>query len=180
MRNLNKTKYLLRSRNSVKRKATPGQPNPGTLLSENKASYKTLELTYPYAVVIPLTLIRSLSWTLHNQISYLKGFFMDSFTLGPTPKINFTRTIEHTSATAWVLADLRFSLNTLSKLREFNTEFCTIDKPRALYLYAYRKPKTTEIRTLAIERPDRSLATSGQSFAISFQKQCNSILTGIF
>jgi len=59
---------------------------------------------------------------------------MDSFTLGPTPKIDFTETVKHTPATAWELEDLWFSLNTLSKLREFNTEFCTIDKPRALYL----------------------------------------------
>jgi len=40
---------------------------------------------------------------------------MDSFTLGPTPKIDFTQTTEHTLATAWELADLWFSLNTLSK-----------------------------------------------------------------
>jgi hypothetical protein len=40
---------------------------------------------------------------------------MDSFTLGPTPKIDFTRTVEHTPAMAWELANLRFSLNTLSK-----------------------------------------------------------------
>jgi hypothetical protein len=40
---------------------------------------------------------------------------MDSFTLGPTPKIDFTRIVEHTLATARELADLRFSLNTLSK-----------------------------------------------------------------
>jgi hypothetical protein len=81
---------------------------------------------------------------------------MDSLTLGPTPKIDFTRTVKHTPATAWELADLRFSLNTLSKLREFNIEFCTIDKPKALYLYAYRKPKTAQIRALAVERPDGS------------------------
>jgi len=51
--------------------------------TENKASYKTLVLTYPYAVVIPLTLTRSPSWTLPNQVSYLKGSSMESFTLGP-------------------------------------------------------------------------------------------------
>jgi hypothetical protein len=33
--------------------------DPGNSLSKNKASYKTLVLTYPYAVVIPLTLTRS-------------------------------------------------------------------------------------------------------------------------
>jgi hypothetical protein len=82
---------------------------------KNKASYKTRVLTYPYAEVIPLTLTQGLSWTLPNQIFHLKGFLMDSFTLGPTLKIDFTRTVEHTPATAWELADLRFSLNTLSK-----------------------------------------------------------------
>jgi hypothetical protein len=128
MQNLNKTRYLLQSGNSVKRNTTPRQPNPGNPLSKNKASYKTVVLTYPYAVVIPLTLTRSPSWTLSNQIFHLKGFLMDSFTLGPTPKIGFTRTVEHTSATTWELADLRFSLNTLSKLREFNAEFCTKQK----------------------------------------------------
>jgi hypothetical protein len=40
----------------VKRKITSGQPNPGTPLSKNKASYKTLVLIYPYVVVIHLTL----------------------------------------------------------------------------------------------------------------------------
>jgi hypothetical protein len=52
---------LLRSGNSMKRKTTLGKPNPGTPLSKNKTSYKTLVLTYPHAVVIPLTLTRSLS-----------------------------------------------------------------------------------------------------------------------
>jgi len=36
---------LLRSGNSVKRKTTLGQPNPGNPQSKNKASYKTLVLT---------------------------------------------------------------------------------------------------------------------------------------
>jgi hypothetical protein len=43
----------------VKRKTTPGQPNPGTPLSKNKASYKALVLTKPIAIVIPLTITRS-------------------------------------------------------------------------------------------------------------------------
>jgi len=59
---------------------------------------------------------------------------MDSFTLEPTPKIEFTRTIEHTLATVLELANLRFSLNTLSKPRELTVEFCTIYKPKAPYL----------------------------------------------
>jgi len=59
---------------------------------------------------------------------------MDSFTLGSTPKIDFTLTVEHTPATVIELADLQFSLNTFSKLREFNTEFYTKHMPRGLYL----------------------------------------------
>jgi len=43
----------------MKRKTTLRQSNPGNPLSENKASYKTFVLTYPYAVVIPLTLTRN-------------------------------------------------------------------------------------------------------------------------
>jgi hypothetical protein len=39
---------------------------------------------------------------------------MKSFTLGLLPKIDFTRTVEHTLATARELADLPISLNTLS------------------------------------------------------------------
>jgi hypothetical protein len=59
---------------------------------------------------------------------------MDSFTLGPTPKIDFTRTVEHTPAMAGELADLRFSLNTLSKHCGIRYRIHTIYKPRALYL----------------------------------------------
>jgi hypothetical protein len=106
---------LLQSGTSVKRKTTPWQPNPGNPLSKNKASYKTLILTQPYAIVIPLTLTRSPLWTLPNQIFPLKEFLMDSFTLEPTPNIDFTRTIEHTPETTWEPTNLWFSLNTLSK-----------------------------------------------------------------
>jgi hypothetical protein len=92
----------------MKRKTTPGSQTHDIHYTENKANYKTIVLTYPYAIVIPLTLTRSLSWTLPNQVSYLKGSSMDSFTLGPIPKIDFTRTVEHTP-----------SLSTM----EFDTEF---------------------------------------------------------
>jgi len=99
----------------MKRKTTPRQPNPGNPLSKDKASYKALVLTKTIAVVIPLTITRSLSGTLPNQVSYLKRSLMESFTLGPTPNIDFTRIVEHTPATARELADLQISLNTLSK-----------------------------------------------------------------
>jgi len=81
----------------MKRKTTPRQPNSGNSLSKDKASYKALVLTKPIAVVIHLTITRSPSWMLTYQVSYLKGSLMNSFTLGPTPKIDFTRTmVAHT------------------------------------------------------------------------------------
>jgi hypothetical protein len=46
MRNLNSTLFLFLCGNYLKINTTPGQPNPGTPLSKNKASYKTLVLTY--------------------------------------------------------------------------------------------------------------------------------------
>jgi hypothetical protein len=146
-----------RSGNSVKSKATPGQPNPGTPLSKNKVSYKALVLTTPIAIVIPLTITQSPSWMLPNQVSYLKVSLMDSFTLGSTPKIDFTRTVEHIPTTARELADLRFSLNTISKHCGICYIIHTIYKPRALYLWAYKDPKSRQIRTLAVERPNGRL-----------------------
>jgi hypothetical protein len=79
---------------------------------------------------------------------------MDSFTLGPILEIDFTRTVEHTPVTAWELADLRFSLNTLFKHYGIQYRIQKIYKPKALYLQAYKKPKFAKIRTLAVERPD--------------------------
>jgi hypothetical protein len=38
------------------------------------------------------------------------------------------------------LSNLQFSLNSLSKLREFNTEFYTKHMPRGLYLLASKNP----------------------------------------
>jgi hypothetical protein len=108
----------------VKRKTTPGQPNPGSPLSKNKASYKALVLTTPIAVVIPLTITPSL---------LLEGVFDGFLYLRPTPKIDFTRTVEHTPTTARELADLQFSLNTLSKHYRIQYRIHTNYKPRALY-----------------------------------------------
>jgi hypothetical protein len=59
---------------------------------------------------------------------------MDSFTLGPTPKMDFTQTVEHTPAMARELADLQFSLNTLSKHYGILYWILTNNKPRALFI----------------------------------------------
>jgi hypothetical protein len=82
---------------------------------------------------------------------------MDSFTFGPTPKIDLTRTVEHTPTTARELEDLCFSLNTVSKHCEICYRIHTIYKPRALYLQAYRDPKSGKIWTLAVECPEGRL-----------------------
>jgi len=42
---------------------------------------------------------------LPNRISNLKGILMDSFTLGPTPKIDFTQTVEYIEKMVWELAE---------------------------------------------------------------------------
>jgi hypothetical protein len=41
-------------------------------------------------VVVPCSLMCNPTRTLPNQVSYLKGSSMESFTLGPTPKIDFS------------------------------------------------------------------------------------------
>jgi hypothetical protein len=43
----------------------------------------------PDAVVVPCSLTCNPTRTLPNQASYQKGSSMESFTLGPTPKIDF-------------------------------------------------------------------------------------------
>jgi len=58
--------------------------------SEDKASYKAVALTYPDAVVVPWTLTCTYTRTPPNQVSYLKGSSMESFTLGLLSKIYFT------------------------------------------------------------------------------------------
>jgi hypothetical protein len=156
MRKIRKHIFCRWSGNSIKRKTTPGQPNPGFPLFRRQSQLQSSSTHIPYAVAVPWTLTCNPTRTLPNQVTYLKGSSMKSFTLGPTPKIDFTRTVEHTPATARELADLQFSLNTLSKHYGIRYRIHTNYKPRAFYLKAYRNPKFSQIRTLAIERPDES------------------------
>jgi hypothetical protein len=71
-------------------KTTRGSETQDIHYSEDEASYKAVALTYPYAVVVPWTLTCNPTWTSPNQVSYLNGSSMESFTLGPTPKIDFS------------------------------------------------------------------------------------------
>jgi hypothetical protein len=59
--------------------------------SKDKASNKVVTLTYSDAEIVPCTLTCTYTRTLHNQVSYLKGSSMDSFSLGLFPKLDFTR-----------------------------------------------------------------------------------------
>jgi hypothetical protein len=84
---------------------------------KDKAINKAVTLTYPDAAIVPCTLTHNLTWTLPNQVSYLKGSSMDSFSLGLLPKLDFTRTRTTHRATLRELANLNnFYLHTLSKL----------------------------------------------------------------
>lgn len=83
---------------------------------EDKASNKVITLTYPDAAIIPCTLTCTYTRTLPNQVFYLKGSSMDSFSLGLLPKLDFTQ-VTH-QKTLRELADLHnFYVNTLFKLK---------------------------------------------------------------
>jgi hypothetical protein len=58
--------------------------------SEDEARYKIVTLTCTDAVVIPCSLTCNPTRAPPNQVSYLKGSSMESFTLGRIPKIDFT------------------------------------------------------------------------------------------
>jgi hypothetical protein len=58
---------------------------------EDKPSNKIVTLTYPYATIVSSTLTRNPTWRPPNQVSYLKGSSMDSFSLGLLPKLDFTQ-----------------------------------------------------------------------------------------
>jgi hypothetical protein len=116
MRKIKETRYLLKKWKLCEEKNHSGAAKPriSTILKIKLVTRHSYSHTSD-AVVLPLTLTRGHSCTLPNQFSYLKGSSMKSFTLDPTPKIDFTRNKEHTPATARELANLQFSLNTLSK-----------------------------------------------------------------
>jgi len=64
--------------------------------------------------MVPWTLTRNLTWTPPNQVSYLKGSSMESFSLGLLHKLDFTAWSNHIETTLRELAhititDLKFS-----------------------------------------------------------------------
>jgi hypothetical protein len=93
--------------------------------TEDKASYKTPVLTYPLCS----------SHTFNSDTKpIVKGSSMESFTLGPTLRKTSHETKEHTLATTRELADLQFSLNTISKHYRILYWILTNYKLRRIYL----------------------------------------------
>jgi hypothetical protein len=95
--------------------------------SEDEARYKIVTLTCTDAVAVPCFLTCNPTRMLPNQVFYLKGSSMESFTLGPTPKIDFRCSVAH-------LWRLQRDLELLWALVEFNTKFLQFSMPRGLYL----------------------------------------------
>jgi hypothetical protein len=112
---------------------------------ENKVSYKEIALTYPYTVVVPWSLTCNPTWMPHNQVTYLKGSSMESFTLGPTPKIDFnfntqrqwleSERISTTTPKIYSLSSTKFNIEFLRniclgasiyRLQKTKTEYDTI------------------------------------------------------
>jgi hypothetical protein len=64
------------------------------LLSKEKPLRGRQTQKIHYVVVIPLTLTRTYTRMPPNQVSYLKGSSIDSFSLGLLPKLNFNGLIK--------------------------------------------------------------------------------------
>jgi len=73
----------------LREKSLQGSQTQDIHYSEDKASTKIVTLTYPYAAIVSCTLTRNPTWTPPYQVTYLKGFSMDSITLVLLPKIDF-------------------------------------------------------------------------------------------
>jgi len=95
--------------------------------------------------------------TLPNQIFHLKRFLMDSFTLGPTPKIDFIRTLEHTgnglrASRSSILP--KHPLKALWNSPPNSVQNTDLEPP----IYRLQETsKTAEIQTLFVERSDGNL-----------------------
>jgi hypothetical protein len=105
-----------------------GSQTQGFHYSEDKAVTKQLHSHTPDAVVVPWTLTHNPMRTPLNQVTYLKGSSMESFTLGLFPKINFNMGIA-TALRQWLesklISTITPKLYSLSS-KELNTEFLQI------------------------------------------------------
>jgi hypothetical protein len=88
-------------------------------------------------MIVSTTLTSNPTWTPRNQVSYLKGSSMDSFTLRLLPKIDFNKQAQqqHNGNNLRANGSVQYipKIYYLSS-KEFNIEFCKLYMPRGLYL----------------------------------------------
>jgi hypothetical protein len=105
-------------------------------------------------VVLPCSLTCNPTRTLPNQVSYLKGSSMESFTLGPTPKIDFRCSIA-TAHLKWLLRKSHVS----EQLWNSILNSCSSQCPRASI---YRLGAQMSVRqNIAGRRPNGGHGSSG-------------------
>jgi hypothetical protein len=91
MRKINNTRIFVDEvKTQLREKSLWGSQTRDIHYSEDKARYKIVILTYTDAVVVPCSLTCNSTRTLPNKVSYLKESSMESFTLWPTLKIDFS------------------------------------------------------------------------------------------
>jgi hypothetical protein len=107
-------------------------------------------------VVVPWSLTCNPTRTLPNQVSYLKVSSMESFTLGPTPKINF-RCSTATAHLKWLQRKNHVS----EQLWNSIPNSCSSQCPRASI---YRLVSQMSVRkNITGRRPDGGHGPSGQT-----------------
>jgi hypothetical protein len=91
MRKINITRIFVNELETQDEKNNSGAAKPRiSTIQKTKLDTKQKHSYTPDAVVVPCSLTCNPTRTLPNQVSYLKGSSMESFTLGPTLKIDFS------------------------------------------------------------------------------------------
>jgi len=108
---IKKTDILVTKWNSLyqREKSLWGSQTQEIHYSEEIAGYKAVVLTYPQAVVVPLTLSCTYTWVPPNETSCLKGSSMDFFRLEFLPKLDLQRLIKLHTITLRELANITIS-----------------------------------------------------------------------
>jgi hypothetical protein len=129
-------------------------------------------------VIVSCTLTRNSTWTPPNQVTYLKGSSMDSFTLGLLPKIDFNMSTA-TAQRQWLenklISTITPKLYSLSS-KEFNTEFLQITYLEAS-IYRLQKTQSESGTVFSRRRSDGSWERPRRTIVQpAFQKRWYSFL----
>jgi hypothetical protein len=106
-------------------------------------------------VVVPCSLTCNLTRTLPNQVSYLKGSSMESFTLGPTPKIDFRCSIA-TAHLKWLQRKYHVSEQLWNSIPNSCNSQCE-------WAFIYRLGAQMVRQNIAGRRPEGGHGPSGQT-----------------